>query len=170
MASDQTAACFPPPDHDHQQCLASVLATADRLCAERQVRLTQQRRRVLEIIAASHTAVGAYEIIDRLGQQQPRPAPISVYRALDFLIAQRLVHRLASRNAYIACTTPRSPHGAQFLICGRCGTIGEVCDGSVEDAIAEAAQDADFAVTTCLVEVEGLCASCCREVTSCAAS
>lgn len=134
------------------------------------MRLTQQRRRVLEIIAASHTAIGAYEIMDRLSQQQRRPAPISIYRALDFLMAQRLVHRLASRNAYVACITPRAPHGAQFLICGRCGTIGEVSDNSVEDAIAEAAHNADFAVTTCLVEVEGLCASCSREVPSHAAS
>jgi Fur family transcriptional regulator, zinc uptake regulator len=168
MRQDQIVACFPAPDHDHRACLANVLATAEHLCAERQVRLTAQRRRVLEIIAASHSAIGAYEIMDRLGEQQRRPAPISVYRALDFLIAQRLVHRLASRNAYIACTTPRAAHGAQFLICERCGAIGEVFDDAVEDAIAEAAQSAGFAMTARLVEVAGLCACCSREVASCA--
>jgi Fur family transcriptional regulator, zinc uptake regulator len=157
-------ACFPDPDHDHGHCVARVLATAETLCAERQVRLTAQRRRVLEIIAASHAAIGAYEIMDRLADQQRRPAPISVYRALDFLIAQRFVHRLASRNAYVACTTPRAAHGAQFLICERCGAIGEVCDDAVEDAIAGAAHTAGFAVTARLVEVAGLCASCAREV------
>ncbi len=150
--------------------MAAVLATADRLCADRGVRLTSQRRRVLEIIAASHTAIGAYQIMDRLSPQQRRPAPVSVYRALDFLIAQRLVHRLASRNAYVACVAPRAPHGAQFLICRRCGTIGEVCNNHVEDAIAQAAHGADFAMTACLVEVEGLCASCSREMPTCAAS
>jgi Fur family transcriptional regulator, zinc uptake regulator len=168
MKQDYTMACFPAPDHDHRHCVARVLGTAEHLCAERQVRLTAQRRRVLEIIAASHTAIGAYEIMDRLGEQQRRPAPISVYRALDFLIAQRLVHRLASRNAYIACATPRATHGAQFLICERCGAIGEVCDDAVEDAIAEAAHAAGFAMTTRLVEVAGLCAACSREVAGCA--
>lgn len=162
--------CFPAPDHDHRSCLASVLGTAEYVCAERQVRLTAQRRRVLEIIAASHAAIGAYEIMDRLGEQQRRPAPISVYRALDFLIAQRLVHRIASRNAYIACTAPRATHGAQFLICERCGAIGEVCNGAVEDAIAAAAHAAGFAKATSLVEVAGLCAFCSREVPSHAAS
>ena len=170
MEQNQSVRCFPDPNHDHQHCLASVLATAEHLCAERRVRLTAQRRRVLEIIAASHSAIGAYAIMDRLGEQQRRPAPISVYRAIDFLIAQRLVHRLASRNAYTACTTPQAAHGAQFLICERCGAIAEVFDDAVEDAIAEAAQTAGFAITTRLVEVAGLCASCSREVASCAGS
>jgi Fur family zinc uptake transcriptional regulator len=154
---------FPAPGHDHQHCVANVLATAERLCAQRQVRLTAQRRCVLEIVAASHSAIGAYEIIDRLGEQQRRPAPISVYRALDFLIAQRLIHRLASRNAYVACTAPRAAHGAQFLICERCGAIGELRDEAVESAVAEAAQSAGFAVITQLIEVAGLCAHCSRE-------
>ena len=151
---------FPAPGHDHQHCVASVLATAEHLCAQRRVRLTAQRRRVLEIVAASHAAIGAYEIIDRLGRQ--RPAPISVYRALDFLIAQRLVHRLASRNAYVPCSAPRAAHEAQFLICEQCGAIGELCDEAVESAIAEAAQTAGFTVATPLIEVAGLCAHCSR--------
>jgi Fur family transcriptional regulator, zinc uptake regulator len=154
---------FPAPGHDHQHCMASVLATAERLCAQRQVRLTAQRRCVLEIVAASHSAIGAYEIMDRLGTQRRRPAPISVYRALDFLMAQRLVHRLASRNAYVACRAPRAAHGAQFLICEGCGAIGELCDETVESAVAKAAQIAGFAVTRQLIEVAGLCAHCSRE-------
>ena len=153
---------FPAPDHDHQRCMASVLATAERLCAQRQARLTAQRRCVLEIVAASHSAIGAYEIMERLGKRRRRPAPISVYRALDFLMAQRLVHRLASRNAYVACSAPRAAHGAQFLICERCGAIGELCDEAVESAIAEAAETAGFAVATQLIEVAGLCAHCSR--------
>ena len=154
---------FPAPGHDHRHCVASVLATAEHLCAQRRVRLTAQRRCVLEIVAASHTAIGAYEIIDRLGRQRPRPAPISVYRALDFLIAQRLVHRLASRNAYVACSAPRAAHDAQFLICEQCGAIGELCDEAVESAIAEAAQTAGFAVANRLIEVAGVCVHCSHE-------
>ena len=154
---------FPAPGHDHQHCMASVLATAERLCAQRGARLTAQRRCVLEVVAASHSATGAYEIMDRLGAQRRRPAPISVYRALDFLMSQRLVHRLASRNAYVACSAPRAAHGAQFLICERCGAIGELCEEAVECAVAEAAQTAGFAATTQLIEVAGLCAHCSHE-------
>ncbi|TVR96823.1 MAG: transcriptional repressor [Rhodospirillales bacterium] len=147
-------------DHDHQRCRDHVLSEAERRCAERQVRLTPQRRRVLEVIADRHGAIGAYEIIARLGEGRSRPAPISVYRALDFLMAQGLVHRLASLNAFIACSGPDRAHGAQFLICRGCGVIGELNDASVEAAIGRAAAAAGFAVAAPLVEVTGLCRSC----------
>lgn len=154
---------FPAPDHDHRFCVARILATAEHLCAERAVRLTAQRRRVLEIVSASHTAIGAYAIMDKLGGGRGRPAPISIYRALDFLMTQNFVHRLASRNAYVACSTPRAAHGAQFLICERCGTIAELSDSAVDEAIIEAAKHARFAVTRRLVEVAGICAYCSGE-------
>ena len=61
------------------------------------------RRRVLEALLASHQPLGAYELIDRLAVRGARPAPITIYRALDFLREQGLVHRIESRNAFIAC-------------------------------------------------------------------
>src|SRR5215472_4772220 len=97
------ASVFPAPDHDHARCSADAMAHAEALCTERGERLTPMRRRVLETLAASHRPLGAYEIIDRLADSAPRPAPITVYRALDFLLANGLVHRIESRNAFIAC-------------------------------------------------------------------
>jgi Fur family zinc uptake transcriptional regulator len=61
------------------------------------------RRHVLEVLSASHKPLGAYEIIDLVAARGPRPAPITIYRALDFLTAQGLVHRIESRNAFLAC-------------------------------------------------------------------
>lgn len=156
----QTAATFPHAGHDHRRCLAAILAGAERLCADRKVRLTAQRRRVLEIVAASHAAIGAYEIIDRLADDGKRPAPITVYRALDFLIDQGLVHRLVSLNAYVACADAGADHGAQFLICRRCGTVGEMTSPSIARAIAEVTLDAGFRVSAPVVEVTGLCGRC----------
>jgi len=153
-------ATFPEADHDHDRCVADVLADAERACRARQARLTARRRRVLAIVAESHTAIGAYDIIDRLAADGKRPSPITVYRALDFLMDQGLVHRLASLNAYVACHRASADHGAQFLICRRCGTIGEITDPQVERAIAGAAADVGFAVAAPLVEVAGLCANC----------
>src|SRR5437016_5511342 len=95
-------AVFPDPSHDHARCASDALARAEMLCAERAQRLTPMRRQVLEALAASHTPLGAYEIIDRLATA-PRPAPITVYRALEFLVANGLVHRIESRNAFVAC-------------------------------------------------------------------
>lgn len=70
----------------------------------RSARLTSQRRDVLSCVARSHAAVGAYEVIDRMADHGPRPAPITVYRALDFLAAHGLIHKIESRNAYVACS------------------------------------------------------------------
>jgi Fur family zinc uptake transcriptional regulator len=153
-------ATFPRSDHDHANCVAAILTDAEDVCAGRKVRLTLQRRRVLEIVAESHAAIGAYEILEHLARGGKRPAPVTVYRALDFLMAHGLVHRLASLNAYIACPRPGAHDGAQFLICKRCGTIGELCDRSVHRAIANAASDVGFAVSAPVVEVAGLCLDC----------
>ena len=68
-------AIFPDPGHDHAFCADGALARAEVLCAERGARLTPMRRQVLESLAASHRPLGAYEIIDRLGEAGPRPAP-----------------------------------------------------------------------------------------------
>lgn len=151
---------FPALGHDHQRCVAAIMADAARTCAERGVRLTPRRRRVLEVIAAHHAAIGAYAVIERLADGGRRMAPISVYRALDFLMAQGLVHRLASLNAYVACTRSAVRHGAQFLICRRCGAIGEIDSAAVGRAITEAAAAAEFTVAAPMVEVAGYCRAC----------
>ncbi len=89
-------------------------------------RLTPIRRRVLEALLASHQPLGAYELIDRLAARGARPAPITIYRALDFLREQGLVHRIESRNAFIACVHNHdSGDPVVFLICEKCGAVGE---------------------------------------------
>src|SRR3954453_3718975 len=97
---------FQPKDHDHADCVAAALGAAERLCARRGARLTELRRRVLELIWRSHEPIGAYALLDRLGRERGRVAPPTVYRALEFLIAHGLVHRIASLNAFIGCVHP----------------------------------------------------------------
>lgn len=154
------ASAFPHPGHDHARCVERVLTAAEHVCGARQVKLTPQRRRVLELLLQEHAAVGAYEIIERLGAEGRRPAPITVYRVLDFLMQHGLVHRLSSRNAFIACGDPGASHGAQFLICCRCGAVAEIASRPVNEAILDAARAFGFVVSTPVVEVEGICANC----------
>jgi Fur family zinc uptake transcriptional regulator len=158
----EKVAAFPAPGHDHRQCVATLLAAAERLCNARKARLTEGRRRVLEIVAASHSAIGAYDIIDRLAERGRRAAPVTVYRALDFLIDQGLVHRLASVNAYVACARPSDDHGAQFLICKRCRAVAEISSAAVDHAIVDGAGAAGFDISAPVVEVAGLCLNCRR--------
>lgn len=154
-------AVFPPPDHDHSRCSSDAIAHAEAVCAARAQRLTPIRRRVLEAMLASHAPLGAYDLIDRLGTPGDRPAPITVYRALDFLRDNGLVHRIESRNAFIACA--RNHDGGDpvvFLICERCGSVGEAAGKAVADAIKQASRAAGFVPKTPVIEISGVCTHC----------
>ena len=126
------------------------------------LRLTPLRVRVLEEIASSHHAVGAYEILDRLARKgSARLAPISVYRALDALLEAGVVHRLESRNAYFACLVPHAGDRHQIVLaCERCGMVAEVPGEAVFQGIAEAARTAGFVPSRSMVEVAGSCGQC----------
>src|SRR6476646_2475220 len=118
---------FPAPDHDHGRCTADALAHAEEVCEQRAQKFTPIRRQVLGALLSSHRPLGAYEVIDELAKSMPRPAPITVYRALDFLMENGLVHRIESRNAYLACAPDHDETSmVAFLICDACGSVGEI--------------------------------------------
>ncbi len=151
---------FPRDGHDHQHCIDEALATAEALCAERGRRLTSLRRRVLELVWESHQPVKAYDLLARLQQESASAAPPTVYRALDFLIAERLIHRLASLNAYVGCAHPGHRHTGQFLICRECQAVAELDDAGIERALSERAEAMGFELTTQTIELEGFCPRC----------
>src|SRR5579863_10669243 len=131
---------FPAPDHDHGRCTADALQHAERVCAQNSQKFTPIRRQVLQALLASHRPLGAYEVIDQLARSMPRPAPITVYRALDFLIENGLVHRIESRNAYLACAHDHDAAAMlAFLICEHCGSVGEIAAVPVAQGLHAAA-------------------------------
>lgn len=147
--------------HDHDHCVSNALAEADTLCERSGVRLTALRKRVLELVWQSHKPLGAYDILAELSAQDSRrAAPPTVYRALDFLLENGLVHRIASLNAFIGCNHPEHPHQGQFLICRNCHTAIELEQPCISEAIDQAARTVDFNVEGQTVEVVGLCAPC----------
>lgn len=149
--------------HNHAHCVSSALAEADTLCERSGVRLTALRKRVLELVWQSHKPLGAYDILAELSAQDSRrAAPPTVYRALDFLLENGLVHRIASLNAFIGCNHPEHPHQGQFLICRNCHTAIELEQPSISEAIEQAARTVDFKVEGQTVEIVGLCAPCRR--------
>lgn len=151
---------FPSPEHDHDHCVSSALADAERLCQSRGVRLTAQRQRVLELVWQSHKPLGAYELMAILRGDGKPVAPPTVYRALDFLIEQGLVHRLATLNAFIGCSHPGIGHSGQFLICRACGLTAELTDAELAASLARKAEAAGFSVEQQVIEVAGLCPRC----------
>jgi len=151
---------FPTHDHDHVRCVAEALSEAARLCRDRGARLTPLRTRVLEIVWQSHKPLGAYDILAVLGDEGRSAAPPTVYRALEFLLEQGLVHRLSSLNAFVGCSRPGHAGSGQFLICRACGNAAEMNDGGIERAIARGAASQGFEVNRHTVEVSGVCPEC----------
>jgi Fur family zinc uptake transcriptional regulator len=151
---------FPVPDHDHRHCVAHALAAAEAECRRRGARLTEVRRRVLELVWQGHAPVGAYALLQTLGREGFCAAPPTVYRALDFLLAHGLIHRIERLNAYAGCTRPGEPHAGQFLLCEGCGAAAELDDEAIDAAVLAAARRMGFTVNRQTVEIDGLCPAC----------
>ena len=159
MTQAAASNAFPAPEHDHDRCLAEAMERARTAFTVKGLKLTPLRQSVFQEIAASHKAIGAYEVLDKLAAKGDRLAPISVYRAIDALVAAGLVHRFESRNAFFAC---HAGHDMRQLVlaCETCGRVAEVDGDKVFTAIDTAAGTTGFSAKGAVVEVWGLCAEC----------
>ncbi len=151
------------PEHDHSRCITQALKEAAELCRGRQQRLTPVRELVLKLIWQSHKPLGAYEILPALAKAGFNSAPPTVYRALDFLQEQGLVHRISSLNAFIGCSHPEHHCNNSFLICTRCHSAVELESKAVSKAIKTAANAVGFSAQSEMLEVAGICPNCQQE-------
>lgn len=149
-------------EHDHRRCAVDALGHAETISRREGLRFTAQRRAVLEALLTSHVPASAYDVIDRLARNDRRPAPISVYRALDFLVDNGFAHRIESKNAYVACDRGAecSPEATLFLICDNCGAAGEASSEALGRLVAEETTRRAFLPRLRVLEIRGLCARC----------
>jgi Fur family zinc uptake transcriptional regulator len=160
MDPENTQPCIAFELHDHRDCQQQLMSEAKALCTKRNTRLTNRRLQVLEILLQSHQPMGAYEILAYLNRSQSGQyvAPPIVYRALEFLLAEGLVHRIESKNAYICCAHPGHRSAAQFLICRGCEKVAELEKHDFE-LLSDAAR-VGFTVDSSVVEITGHCSDC----------
>jgi Fur family transcriptional regulator, zinc uptake regulator len=161
MSKTVSTTVFPTTGHNHERCLHTALDRAEGAFQAKGLKLTELRRRVFVEIAGSHHAVGAYDVLERLAQSGGRLAPISVYRAIDALLAAGCIHRLESRNAFFACHTA-GPHARKpvVLACTACGRVAEMAGDEVLDALDRLLAASRFDAQQTVVEVAGTCADC----------
>lgn len=146
--------------HDHANCVAQTIATAEALCAERGLRLTPLRRCALEVLASEHKALGAYEVLERMSKEGHPAHPPVAYRALEFLVNLGLAHKIERLAAFIACSRPSGHHRPAFLICRKCRTVAETQVPLGNGALGHAAESLGFHVEQTVVEAEGVCRAC----------
>jgi Fur family zinc uptake transcriptional regulator len=146
----------------------TLLNRAEAICEQRGANLTALRRNVLGMILDAGSPTGAYELLNRLRLTRRGAAPPTVYRALEFLLEQGLIHRVERLSAFVGCIAgctvdpdgKRPTHAAQFLICRKCGRVREMEDHDVSKVLAKAAREAGFSISIATVEAEGLCSAC----------
>jgi Fur family transcriptional regulator, zinc uptake regulator len=149
--------------HDHGHATpALVIAAAAETCAARGLKLTDQRRDVMLALAEAGKPLGAYDILPIMAEKGYRKfAPVSVYRALDFLLEAGLIHRLESRNAFILCPHQHGQNDTViFLICESCGRVEEAMSDAVRLGLSELARRLDFALKGQVIEMKGQCTAC----------
>mgnify|MGYP005994060147 CR=1 FL=1 len=146
--------------HDHNCCIQNTVAVADAHCKQAGLQLTPIRKRVLEILLEEHRSLGAYEILDRLRQENLGSQPPVAYRALDFLVKNGFAHKIERLNAFVACTLPGETHTPVFMICRKCDTVAESASELSKGQLGRTADDLGFAIERIIVEAEGLCPNC----------
>ena len=144
--------------HDHRGCIDHSVGAVEAICAERGLRLTAPRRRVLEILLEEHRALGAYEVLARIAAEGFAAHPPIAYRALDFLVAHGFAHRIERLNAFVACPCPGRRHRPAFMVCRGCRAVAEA--DAAESELAPSADAVGFRIERTVVEAEGLCPAC----------
>jgi len=146
----------------HTARAPEALAEAEKTCETRGVRLTPIRKQVLEALYTTHRPMSAYDVIDGLAAMGvKRLAPVTIYRALEFLMAEGFVHRLASHNAFIACPFRHTDNDlVVFMICEACGGVDEVTSDPLTRALQTIADDHHFTPRARVIELQGSCAHC----------
>jgi Fur family zinc uptake transcriptional regulator len=143
--------------HDHDDCEGHGSNLRDR-----PVKLTPGRKIILDLLCEAAKPMGAYDMIDKVAETTgKRPAPISIYRALDFLLENGLVHRLSSRNTFVVCGH-RHGEGEPlvFLICDACGRVSEDSAPELDTCLDHVANATHFTRKSQIIEVSGVCARC----------
>jgi Fur family zinc uptake transcriptional regulator len=158
MTSRQHNPCTDPSHHVHDA--GGYVQAVEQACEERGIRLTPLRAQVLGLIAEAGRPVKAYDLLDSMKALNGSSAPPTVYRALDFLLEQGFIHRLASMNAFVGCHHPHERHSVPFLICDGCQSAIELEDERITRLLDAQAKAMGFSPRAQTLEVHGLCASC----------
>tara|TARA_B110000196_G_C21026447_1_gene605380 strand:- start:87 stop:632 length:546 start_codon:yes stop_codon:yes gene_type:complete len=145
---------------NHALCIEEALEHAKRVCERAGERFTDLRKQVFAIVWAEHKPVKAYDLLSELSSIRKGVAPATVYRALDFLKSQGLVHKLESLNAYLGCSQPETEHHGHFLICECCEEVRELAFAPFSQSIDEIEKAQKFQIKHTTIELFGRCIKC----------
>lgn len=123
------------------------------------LRMTPQRRAVLDVLLAAHDHPTAAEVWARVRTVRPGIGPATVYRTLALLVARGEARELTLADAGAARydgNVTRHDH----LVCDRCGRTADVAAALPVEALGELARAQGFELTGYDLQIHGRCARC----------
>ena len=145
--------------HDHGICFDDAIEQIEKYFVKKNIQFTPLRRKVFEILIRDHKPLGAYEVLEALGQEGFSSSPPIAYRVLDFLIEHGFVHKIQGLNAFIACSHPNHSHSPAFVICRKCEKVAEIDEKKSGVSFASSSIE-HFEVEKTVVEMTGVCTTC----------
>jgi Fur family zinc uptake transcriptional regulator len=140
-----------------QEKIAQILERVEKSMLQKDQRFTAPRRDVLRALLSGTPPLKAYDLVESMKGVKP----MTVYRALDFLVAQGLVHRIESLNSYVPCVERHCAHtDSQYLICDTCGKVEELHNHAIDDYIRKKLAADGFQLAHTTMELHGTCEHC----------
>ena len=135
------------------------LPAGDDTPAAKTGRFTPLRRRVLDLLAARGGSATAYQLLEDLNRHNPRAAPPTVYRALQFLIREGLVSHVSTTSTFRLTEVSGGRHEI-LAVCTHCHSVRPLHDATLEQALRDTALGAHFQVDGQQTEIKGICETC----------
>lgn len=138
-----------------------ALLAAQKVCEQKEFRLTPLRAAVLRIIARSNRPLGAYALLVLLENEVGRKhTPPTIYRALDFLLEIGSILRVESRNAYILRGHLNRPGSPVLFLCDTCDSSVTIESPDLAELIESNAATLKFHIARPVIECSGTCDRC----------
>ena len=128
---------------------------------QKQHNLSKNQQIILDLIVKSSEPLKAYSILFNV-QKKGINAPLQVYRALDKLVEIGKIHKIESRNAFIACqnSSCQISKATAFSICESCENVSEISNSKLSKYLANFADEAGMKYNKYNLEFFGLCKKC----------
>jgi Fe2+ or Zn2+ uptake regulation protein len=154
--------------------MSTYTERALNLLKERGYRITKPRRLVVETLDKHEASLSPYDIKDLLAEAGEAIDTVSIYRIIECLEQNHLVHRLLLQNGKIKkcnledeshCDLHQPDHCHHFLICRQCSRIEEMHCLGLQTIMQEVSSKSGFTVEDHHLEFVGLCQDCAAKTT-----
>ncbi|MDR0528392.1 MAG: transcriptional repressor [Zoogloeaceae bacterium] len=146
--------------HIKNKKLEHYIEEIDARAKTQNAALTPVRRAVLTLLFLHPQGLKAYELLEKIKEERSNAKPTTVYRALDFLMAQGFAHKIGRNNLFVACHHVSHYLPSLFLVCPKCRTVTELSAIPLMQMLKTEVGNAGFQLTSPEVEISALCPAC----------